>query len=116
MEWSRWRRQDGQASVELVAVLPLLVLVALVLWQVVVAGSALWAVGDAARAGARAAALGQPAEGPARARLGGGLAAGARVAALSSGAVRVSAGIPLVLAGSASLGRVSATARFAPQR
>ena len=49
---------SGQASVELVALLPLLAAVALLAWQGVVAGQAIWLSGAAARAAARAFALG----------------------------------------------------------
>ena len=52
-----WRREVGQASVETVALLPLVVLVGALLWQAVVAGQALWLSGAAARAAARAAAV-----------------------------------------------------------
>jgi len=53
-----WRREVGQASVETVALLPLVVLVGALLWQAVVAGQALWLSAAAARAAARAAAVG----------------------------------------------------------
>ncbi|MEA2226926.1 MAG: hypothetical protein QOF04_556, partial [Solirubrobacteraceae bacterium] len=46
--------ERGQATVELVALLPLLMLVALAAWQGVVAGQAIWLSGSAARAAARA--------------------------------------------------------------
>ena len=52
------RGQTGQASVETVALLPLVVVVGALLWQAVVAGQALWLSGAAARAAARAAAVG----------------------------------------------------------
>jgi TadE-like protein len=48
------RSEDGQASVELVIVLPLLAAVLLGCWQGVVAGQAWWLAASAARAGARA--------------------------------------------------------------
>ncbi|HVW18454.1 MAG TPA: hypothetical protein VHB30_09410, partial [Solirubrobacteraceae bacterium] len=48
----------GQASVELVALLPIVLLVGAALWQAVVAGQAIWLSGGAARAAARAAAIG----------------------------------------------------------
>ena len=47
----------GQAAPELVAIAGLLVLVVLAAAQLSVAGFALWSAGDAARAGARAAAV-----------------------------------------------------------
>jgi hypothetical protein len=50
--------QAGQAAAELVAVLPLLLVLFALLAQLGVAGWALWSAGDAARAGARAAAVG----------------------------------------------------------
>jgi len=50
--------QRGQASVELVAVLPLLAALALALGHLALAGYALWSAADAARAGARAAHVG----------------------------------------------------------
>ena len=57
---------QGQASVELVALLPLMAVLAGLLWQAVVAGQAVWLAGSAARAAARATALG--ADAPAAAR------------------------------------------------
>ncbi len=53
---------DGQASAELVAVVPLLVLVVVAAAQMAAAGWALWSAGNAARAGARAAHVGGDAE------------------------------------------------------
>jgi hypothetical protein len=46
--------EDGQASAELVAVVPVLVLLVLVLAQLAIAGHAAWSAANAARAGARA--------------------------------------------------------------
>lgn len=51
---SSFLREDGTASVELVAVVPFLLLVALVAAQIGLVGQALWSAGVAARAGARA--------------------------------------------------------------
>jgi len=58
------RGEGGTASVELVAVVPLLLLAILVAAQIGLAGQALWSAGVAARAGARAALVGRD---PARA-------------------------------------------------
>ena len=52
----------GQAAVELVVVVPLLLALLALVGQLAVAGYALWAAGDAARAGARAAHVGGDAE------------------------------------------------------
>lgn len=59
--------EKGSASVELIAVLPMLGLAALVAAQIAIAGGALWSAGIAARAGARAAHVGAEA-GPAARR------------------------------------------------
>jgi hypothetical protein len=59
-------RDDGTASVELIAVVPFLLLAVLVSAQIVVAGQALWSAGVAARAGARAALVGGDAAAAAR--------------------------------------------------
>ena len=84
--------ERAQASVELVALLPLLAVLALGVWQAALAGHAAWASGAAARAAARAAAVeGDAAAGPAARRaLPRSLRAGARVAVAGDGAVRVS--------------------------
>lgn len=60
------RREDGTASVELVAVLPFLLSAVLVAAQIGVAGHALWSAGVAARTGARATLVGGDAEVAAR--------------------------------------------------
>ena len=52
------RTQNGQASAELVAIVPLLVLVVAAAAQFAAAGWALWSAASAARAGARAAHVG----------------------------------------------------------
>ena len=49
--------EAGQATVELVALLPLMVALLAALWQVALVGYAEWAASAAARAAARAAAL-----------------------------------------------------------
>ena len=59
----------GTASVELVAVVPFLVLAVLAVAQVALAGQALWSARVAARAGARAAAVGGDPAAAARAAL-----------------------------------------------
>lgn len=78
-EASRVGREQGTASVELVAVVPFLLLALLAAAQVVLAGQALWSAGVAARAGARAALVGGDAAAAARRALPPPLRAGARV-------------------------------------
>jgi type IV secretory pathway TrbD component len=58
--------QAGQATVELVALLPLIAVLGALLWQAAVAGQAIWLAGSAARAAARASALGENARDAAR--------------------------------------------------
>jgi hypothetical protein len=107
--------ERGQATVELVALLPLVAVLAALLWQAVVAGQAIWFAGSAARAAARASAIGADARAAALrvvpARLEHGL-----VVRRERGdkGVRVAIGIPAVI-GSARLGTVSARARLQDQ-
>ena len=89
--------QRGQATVELVALLPALLLVALVGWQLAVAAYSWTAAGGAARAGARAAEVGAPAREAALAALPGRLARGARVEEGRDGGVRVRVEVPRVV-------------------
>ena len=103
-------REDGQATVELVGLLPAIVLVGLVAWQLAVAGHAVWAGHAAARAGARAAALGDDAR-VAAARV----AHGARASVGEDGRVHVTVPVRSVVGG-AVVGRVSAASGFERQR
>ena len=91
--------ERGQASVELVGVLPLLAVLCALLWQAVVAGQAVWLSGSAARAAARAAAVGGDPARAARDALPGRLERGLRVAADGAGGVHVVLGVPAVLTG-----------------
>jgi hypothetical protein len=104
----------GQAAVELVALLPLIALLLALGYQALLAGQAAWEAHVAARAAARANAVGAGAEAAARAHLAAGLERGLRVHAMSGGDVRVSVRVPRVLP-ALSLGRVAATAHFRPQ-
>jgi pilus assembly protein CpaE len=106
------RGERGQASVELVGVLPLIVIVCALLWQAVVAGQAVWLSGSAARAAARAAAVGADPALAARRALPPRLERGLRVRA--GDGVRVVIGIPAVLGGG-TLARVAARTGFPEQ-
>ncbi len=85
-------RERGQASVELVAVVPLVALAGAVAVQVGVAAHAWGAAREAARAGARAVQVDAPARDAAQRVLGGGLSDGSRVRVLQArdGSRRVS--------------------------
>jgi hypothetical protein len=103
-------REDGTASVELVAVIPFLLLAVLVAAQIVMAGQALWSASVAARAGARAALVGGDVERVARRALPPSMRAGSKIGDSGAISVEVQAprllpGLPLVVVGAeASLG------------
>jgi hypothetical protein len=88
---------DGQASVETVAVVPLVLLAALVAWQVVLTGHTLWLCAGAARAAARAESVGLSPERAARSALPKSLERGLRVDREASGGVRVRLRVPILL-------------------
>jgi len=108
--------QNGQAAVELVAVLPVLVALLAGVWQVALLGHASWSAGAAARAAARARAVGLDPRAAARAHLPGEFERGLRVRqAERGGRVTVTVRVPSVIGGGR-LARVSATSAFAAQR
>lgn len=55
---ARWGRSTGQASVEFLGALPAVIAVALMAWQLVLAGHTAWMTSNAARVAARAEAVG----------------------------------------------------------
>ncbi len=107
-----FRREDGTASIEMVAVVPFLLLAVLVAAQVGLAGAALWSAGIAARAGARAELVGEDAETAARQALPRAMRGGAEVSADDVVSVRV--GIPKLLPGLPRL-TVGAKAELGPR-
>ena len=100
---------------ELVGVLPFACLLCAIVWQLALAGHAAWAAGAAARAAARAEAVGLDPAAAARGALPRSLEGRLRVSSRGGGAVEVRVGIPAVAGGVLPLGAVRATARFAPQ-
>lgn len=88
-------REDGTASVELIAAVPVLLLVLLLAAQIALAGQALWSAGIAARAGARAALVGADAKAAARRALPPSLRRGLKVDA--DDAVTVAVAVPRLL-------------------
>jgi len=110
---SRAHAERGQATVELIALLPVLVALALLLWQAVVAGQAMWLAGSAAREAARARAVGADPARAARSVLPASLARGLAVARDGDG-VTVRLRIPSVV-GRARLGTITARSRLDPQ-
>ncbi len=107
--------ERGQATVELMALLPLIAILAALLWQIVVAGQAVWLAGSAARAAARASAVGADASAAARRVLPARLERGLVVRRSGSGdGVQVAIAVP-VIAGRGRLATVSARARLQGQ-
>jgi Flp pilus assembly protein TadG len=111
---SRARDARGQAAVEFVVLLPCLVAVLAALWQLALVGYAQWAVHAAARAAARADAVGADPARAARAHLPASLEPGLRVRSAGGGDVRVAVRVPR-LPGLPRLGHVRASAHFEPQ-
>jgi len=109
-------RERGQASIELVAVLPLVLLVAAVVWQLVLLGHTAWLTAQAARAGARADAVGRDREAAARSALPLSLERGLEVRRLPGGGVRVSVRVPFLLDGWHAPVRLSAVSALGPGR
>lgn len=109
------RGQRGQAAVELVAVLPLVALLGLLAWQAVLAGQAVWLSGSAARAAARAEAIGGDGSAAARRLLPASMRGGVRVQRHGDdGEVELRVAIPAVVGG-VELAEIRTRARFAPQ-
>jgi hypothetical protein len=104
--------ERGSASLELVGTLPFLILALLVAAQLALAGGSLWSAAIAARAGARAAAVGGAPRELARSALPGPLRAGARIDARDAG-MSVEVPVPRLLPGLPEFG-VEARTRLAP--
>jgi hypothetical protein len=109
-------RERGQASVEMVATLPLVLLVALVVWQLAIAGHAAWACANAARVAARAAAVDKDAERAARSALPRRLESGLRVRELDDGAIDVRVRVPLVVRAWGTIATVRARAALGAEQ
>lgn len=105
---SSYRREDGTASVELIAVVPFLLLAVLVAAQLGLTGQALWSAGVAARAGARAALVGGDPAAAAKQALPPSMRGGAEVSERDAISVRVP--VPRLLPG---LPRVTVDAKTA---
>lgn len=91
----RLRGRSGQASVELVALLPVLVAFAIGGWQLVRVAQGVWLAGTAARAAARAQAVGADPRHAARAVLPAAFERRLAVDASRGGGVRVALRVPV---------------------
>jgi TadE-like protein len=105
-------REVGQASVELLATLPAVLLVAALVWQLALAGHTAWLCANAARAAARAAAVGRDGAAAARRALPRSLESGLRVSKAPDGAMRVRLHVPLLVRAWQTPLTIAATARL----
>ena len=110
----RLRDTRGQAAVEFVTLLPLVLVLLAGAWQAVLGAQAWWSAHAAARAAARAGAIGLDALPAAQRALPASLDGRAEVEQ-DAGSVAVRLGVPAVLPG-LDLGTVTARATFASQR
>jgi pilus assembly protein CpaE len=94
---ARFAGESGQATIETVGILPMLLLLLIVLWQIVLVGLTFVFSGHAARAGARAFAVGDPVQAAALKAVPGGWAGGATV---TQQAPKANAGDPADIEGS----------------
>jgi hypothetical protein len=94
---SHIRPESGQASVETVAMVPLVLLAAVVAWQLVLTGHTLWLAAGAARAAARAELVGESPVRAARSALPRSLERGLSVKRVDAGGVRVEVRLPLIV-------------------
>ena len=106
--------ERGQASVELVASVPLVLAIGAIAWQLALAGHTAWMASHAARAGARADAVGQNPRAAARSAVPQGLRRGLAVRRRLGGGLSVRMRVPVLVyrwrsavtvGGTASLGR-----------
>jgi hypothetical protein len=116
IESRRSGRERGQATVEFVAMLPVVLLVGVVAWQLAVAGHTTWLTANAARAAARADTVGRSAGAAARSALPESLEDELEVKRLKEGGVRVSVRVPLLLRRWRSPIRVAAVASLGRQK
>ena len=104
------RPESGQASVETVAMVPLVLLAAAIAWQVILTGHTLWLCANAARAAARADLVGESPGGAARSALPRSLERDLSVTRLSGDRIRVRIRMPILLRAWRSPVTVAATA------
>ena len=90
------RAHDGQATVELLGVVPALLAAGLVAWQLVLVGHAAWLSAHAARAAARADLVGDDPAAAARSALPAALDRGLQVERAAGRATHVRVPVPLV--------------------
>jgi Flp pilus assembly protein TadG len=100
--------ERGQASIELVAAVPVLLILGAIAWQLALAGHAAWMAASAARAGARADLVGGNPGAAVRSVLPKSMERGLRVERRGGAGVTVSVAVPLLFGGAESPLRVEA--------
>jgi pilus assembly protein CpaE len=89
-------REEGQATVELLGVVPALLALGLVVWQLTLVGRAAWVAAHAARAAARADLVGEDPGAAARSALPKAFESALDVQVEGTGATRVEVPVPIV--------------------
>ena len=89
-------REGGQATVELLGIVPALLAVGLIAWQLTLVGHTAWMAAHSARAAARADLVDEDAEAAARSALPERVERGLEVHAEGTGAARVEVPVPIV--------------------
>ena len=108
--------EGGQASVEAVAIVPAVLVVGVLVWQLALAGQAAWLCAGAARVAARAELVGEDGRRAARSALPRHLERGLQVEERRSGRVRVAVRVPFLLRHWRSPVSVASTAYLGPGR
>jgi pilus assembly protein CpaE len=103
-------RESGQATVETVALVPLVLLTAAIAWQVVLTGHTLWLCANAARVAARAELVGEHPGRAARSALPRSLERDLSVKRMGAGRIRVRVRLPFLVRAWRSPVGVAATA------
>ena len=103
-------REDGQTTVELLGVVPALLAIGLVVWQLILVGHTAWVSAHAARAAARADLVGEDPAAAARSALPESLERGLEVERDGAGRTRVEVAVPVVHTGWRSPAKLAARA------
>jgi TadE-like protein len=110
------RDEQGQATVEFVAMVPLVLAIGVIVWQLALAGNTAWLAANAARAAARADTVGRDVASAARSALPRSLEHDLEVDRLRGGGVRVSVRVPLLVRAWRTPVRVAATSSLGRER
>jgi hypothetical protein len=109
-------RERGQATIELVAMVPVVLVAGLIAWQLALAGHAAWLSANAARVAARASLVGGDPDAAARSALPASMRRGLTVTRAGKGGVHVSLQVPAPLPGWRPPARIAATSSLGGRR